>query len=482
MARVTAENLQEKQAGDRMSADEYNALARNARQQYSLNRGHYEEGMIVHDRVPDARNKFVRFWSDIALPAYSVFTIQLCDFGAEHDPAKMTLALPGVGGGGSFLGAWTNEAYPIVAGSWNWGRPINDFDTAKVRYHGDTPRIGWAAGLDHGFGSLNVGKMYGFTILGVEQESENSYIRVQRTPDPHCIIARVTETVTPLVGDRMGKGRVKVLYRDGRDLVDAGVPVESPDCTGSSSGDDAATADQDAVEVYSICHGEFEVGRRVKCDQTLGIGLVVTEPCGDGGGLTPGVGSSSSGSGSGSKKVDREHLGASASGNVTLSGTYQKVPIVAKSVSMKDASRKIFDNGSNEIEINDPDIGLADFVEFSLSVNLSRLTDPQDACQNLNANYFFEVRRNGTKVIEIPFSAWWVPWINLAADPPECAGGSGPEKFNGSYTWTQAVNDDDIFTVWMLVDHLDGIDEADTWSYELDVTVDDTVEEAEFPL
>lgn len=266
--------LEKYKPGDRLRADDVNALIEFAKQQRQ-NLGFQDENQYV-ERYKSKSSAVMACINDIgeALKPYSIFTIAGIRTGPggteiNTDVPRALAINAGVDPNGSPMLFLTNGTLEIPANAEFEPEMISFDKPTQIRADStNTPDVGEQCGIAFDTKELTSYR-YGLVCLTPSwTESGQKYVWACRSREPIKIIGCVTNKITKSFIDaetdkrHCGVGYVQVLYRDSGNLLNQ---VKRP----------SQTSEQWKMRVWNYTEIEYNVGMLISASDTLGIGLTV---------------------------------------------------------------------------------------------------------------------------------------------------------------------------------------------------------------
>jgi len=258
-----------KKSGDTISHNEFNALIDAIGVHTWMQHGEKQTGMIGTAEFAKS-DLHISCVATEAIPAYSVFSIteHVADSNLPHAKVKR---LGRVTGSSPFTLA-TNGPFAIAINDKFSARIIGDLQSEVVRVDpADIPLPGHPCGVE--FEELRVKAKHCFGLIcasAVFTRAGVQLVRVIRATHNTGLIGKVTEEITPAVGDTLGKGKIKVHYRNGSG--DGILPAKEP---GNGTNDWV-------LDVYNANPVGAAVNQIVQIGAKTGIGLCLENPASGG--------------------------------------------------------------------------------------------------------------------------------------------------------------------------------------------------------
>ena len=260
MAETPKDVLKRYKAGQVINHRDWNAILSGIKQELVADLGVADSSGSAINSISKAKPFEVNFYTDIDIPAYSVFGISSGQPAVE--PVKVNLQSAGVN-----MMYFTNGSQPFFAGGQGLAVPIGYFQPVKINC-ADELRVGDLCGPKPN--SLKIASGYvGFTCLGLS-DSDNHYWVIKSHDTSY--LGRVTKRFNPFkpATKKLGEGKVEIYTR--------GSSIE-----GSASSVSASGSSGNAVKLYptgirkeafSECEIGINVGEWVKLIPVNGVGLV----------------------------------------------------------------------------------------------------------------------------------------------------------------------------------------------------------------
>jgi hypothetical protein len=240
--------------GDRISAEHYAAVVR----------GMQEALMKEHPdgRKPEDNWKVVLYTEDIE--PWSIFGITEATKTSSEQyfkVAKIEQPLVTPTGGLTILAV--NEAQGYRSGTYGYAKIISAEHYGFVRFEGTAPQPGHICGVDFGTGLVSADRT-GLICIG--EPDMYDHISVVRARDPIQVIGCVTQSIGAYNASQkqFGSGKIKIQYRDNTDENRRKVAI------------DPKSGEEYEIKVWNSWNKMFPAGSLVRCVDTMGVGLMVT--------------------------------------------------------------------------------------------------------------------------------------------------------------------------------------------------------------
>lgn len=254
-----------KKSGERISAEEYNAMLRALKGNIAIPGGYVSENGITIPPQLKSLSRWFEFVCADDVPAYSLFGITGVDSPNKGDPVRVSVAMIGAASAnvGSHYLLATNGQIAIPSGSIGLARLINDFDTARVQVTGSAPSIGGICGPDLDNWGVSSDR-YGLVCLA----TDGSYAEVMRVAEMANVVGRALTKITAFNQDefKLGTGSIEVLARVYDDENDPTLEAVSDAVSGATNW---------PVPVFNLGQ-EIAKGEIVIAKNALSVGLVIS--------------------------------------------------------------------------------------------------------------------------------------------------------------------------------------------------------------